>query len=377
VGEAPLLWLLQGKYGGDNAQVLALGDSLIAELGAQATVRKIAPDLHQRAKTSPNRLPEHTVFAGSGMTPPWPDVVIACGQTPCVVAQWLKRLSGDHAIHVQIGRLGAKPEAIDLILETAQYGMPPMPNLMPLTLPIVRRESPMQQMAAAGWEAKLGDLPRPWLGVLVGGPSSPIRFGAEEASQLLRRMIELRRSFGGSQLIAYGPRTPNAVREVLELGLKGHDGHRVFGWPPPEPNPYPALLEIADRFLVTSDSASMIADACVTGKPVELFRLPIPNAVQRYSPRAFGFSIDDRRRRRQRAGLPPDALDRLRDALVKRRWLTPFRDMRDFLLALDRARIVGALDADTESNGRRVQAEEIAAVTQRIGALLRAKRGTS
>ena len=166
------------------------------------------------------------------------------------------------------------------------------------------------------------------------------------------------------------------VREVLELGLKGHDGHRVFGWPPPEPNPYPALLEIADRFLVTSDSASMIADACVTGKPVELFRLPIPNSVQLYSPRAFGFSIDDRRRRRQREGLAPDALDRLRDALVRRRWLTPFRDMRDFLLALDRTGVVGDLDVATEGKGKRVQAEEIAAVTHRIDTLLQAKRGT-
>ena len=60
------------------------------------------------------------------------------------------------------------------------------------------------------------------------------------------------------------------MREILELGLKNDDEHRIFGWPPPLPNPYPAVLGLAERFLVTCDSANMIADACVTGKRVEV-----------------------------------------------------------------------------------------------------------
>src|SRR6185369_11130685 len=135
------------------------------------------------------------------------------------------------------------------------------------------------------------------------------------------------------------------------------DEHRIFGWPPQEPNPYPALLGLAERFLVTCDSANMIADACVTGKPVEVFRLAIPDYLSRFSSRGLGLSIDVRRRRRQREGRSADWLDRLRDGLVTRRWLTPYRDMRDFLHILEKKHVI---DEAATTNGRVVQEQEIA-----------------
>jgi len=371
---AARIWLLQGKLTGDNAQVLALGQSLQEMGGFDAQARPIDADLREAAKRQPHRAPDLAAMAKSGLEPPWPEVIIACGSTPCIVAQWIKRLSGGRSVHVQLGRLAARPEQIDLILETAQYGVAPTANMITLTLPIVRRDAARQTDSIAAWAPQLAELPRPWLGVLVGGPSSPIAFAAEDGSRLLRRMIELRRDLGGSLLIAYGPRTPNPVREILELGLSngpgGDDEHRIFGWPPQEPNPYPALLELADRFLVTCDSANMIADACVTGKPVEVFMLAIPEYLSRFSSRGLGVSIDTRRRKRQRQGLAADGLDRLRDALVTRRWLTPYRDMRDFLHILETKRVIGTLTEAASVSGRAVQEQEIAMVRQRIAALI-------
>jgi mitochondrial fission protein ELM1 len=374
------LWLLQGRNAGDNAQVVALGESLTAGSGWQAVIKTVSPDLRQAAKRRWPQRPSPEVFAGSGMTPPWPDVVIGCGRTPCIVAQWLKDLSGGRLVHVQLGRLGTRPKAIDLVLETAQYGVAPTANMISLTLPIVRREPAREAAAVEAWEKQFADLPRPWLAVLVGGPASPIPFDAADGSRLLRRMTELKRLLGGSLLIAYGPRTPNPVREVLELGLAGDPAHRVFGWPPAQPNPYPALLALADRFLVTSDSASMIADACVTGKPVEAFTLPIPDHLTRFSSRGLGLSIDARRRRRHRAGLAPDFLDRLRDFLVTERLLFPYRDMRDLLHVLNKAAIVGSLDTAADEpavagRGKALQEREIDGVKQRIIGLIRTRQG--
>jgi mitochondrial fission protein ELM1 len=170
------------------------------------------------------------------------------------------------------------------------------------------------------------------------------------------------------------------VREILELGLSGDAAHRVFGWPPAQPNPYPALLALADRFLVTCDSASMIADACVTGKPVEVFTLPIPEYLTRFSSRGLGLSLDARRRRRHRAGLRPDILDRLRDFLVTQRLLFPYRDMRDLLHVLNKAAIVGSLEQSGErppiaGRGKALQEREIDGVKQRIIGLIRRPNG--
>jgi mitochondrial fission protein ELM1 len=380
----PRLWLLQGKHGGDNAQVLALGENLAsAGSGWQAEIKTVSPALRQAGKRFWPQRPPAEVFAAAGTAPPWPDVVIGCGRTSCIVAQWVKQLSGGRAVHVQLGRLGAKPKSIDLVLETAQYGVAPTANMISLTLPIVRRDREGAVAACAAWEKQLEDLPRPWLGVLVGGPASPIPFDAADGSRLLRRMTELRRVLGGSLLIAYGPRTPNTVREILELGLSGDScagrAHRVFGWPPPQPNPYPALLALADRFLVTCDSASMIADACVTGRPVEVFNLTMPDSLTRLSMRGLGLSIDARRRRRHRAGLAPDILDRLRDFLVTERLLFPYRDMRDLLHVLNKAAIVGSLETQADEpavagRGKALQEREIAGVKQRITGLIRARQ---
>jgi mitochondrial fission protein ELM1 len=379
-GRGPRLWLLQGKAAGDNAQVLALGESLTAGSGWQAEIKTVSADLRQAGKNRRPRRPAPELFAASDMTPPWPEVVIACGRTPCIVAQWLKALAGGRLVHVQLGRLGVKPQAIDLVLETAQYGVAPTANMISLTLPIVRPEPAREAAAVEAWEKPLSELPRPWLGVLVGGPATPIRFDAADGSRLLRRITELKRTLGGSLLIAYGPRTPNPVREILELGLSGDRAHRVFGWPPQQPNPYPAVLALADRFLVTCDSASMIADACVTGKPVEIFALTIPEYLTRFSSRGLGISLDARRRRRHREGLAPDILDRLRDFLVTERLLFPYRDMRDLLHVLNRAAIVGSLDAMADEppvagRGKALQEREIDGVKQRIIGLIRARQG--
>ncbi len=375
----PRLWLLQGKMAGDNAQVLALGESLAAGTGWQTEIKTVSPELRRAAKRRGSR-PAAELFAASEMTAPWPDIVIACGGSPCVVGQWLKAFSGGNLVHVQLGRLGAKPKAIDLVLETAQYGVAPTANMMSLTLPIVQRDPTREAAAVAAWEHQIEELPRPWLGVLVGGPASPIRFDAADGSRLLRRITELKRTLGGSLLIAYGPRTPNPVREILELGLSGDRAHRIFGWPPQQPNPYPALLALADRFLVTCDSASMIADACVTGKPVEIFMLTIPEALTRFSSRGLGLSIDARRRRRHREGLAPDILDRLRDFLVTQRLLFPYRDMRDLLYVLNKTGIVGSLDTMPDESaiagrGTALQEREIDGVKQRIIGLMRTRQG--
>jgi hypothetical protein len=206
----------------------------------------------------------------------------------------------------------------------------------------------------------------------VGGPASPIRFGAEEAARLLRRVIELHRGLGGSILVACGPRTPISVRAILEAGLpEGGKSSRVFGWPPPvppTPNPYPALLALCDRFLVTSDSASMIADAGITDKPLELFILP--ESHRRLSWRGLGLSIDARRRARARQGLAPDLRDRFRDFLVHNRLMVPYRDMRDLLHVLRRAGIVDNLERTKAGIGRALQQQELTRVGVRIAGLL-------
>src|SRR5581483_2108548 len=45
-----------------------------------------------------------------------------------------------------------------------------------------------------------------------------------------------------------------------------------YRWRPADPdNPYFGYLAVADAFIVTGDSMSMLAEACSTGRPVHVF----------------------------------------------------------------------------------------------------------
>jgi mitochondrial fission protein ELM1 len=48
-----------------------------------------------------------------------------------------------------------------------------------------------------------------------------------------------------------------------------------YRWRADDPDNPSALLALADRFIVTADSASLLAEACATGKPVQLFEWPV------------------------------------------------------------------------------------------------------
>jgi hypothetical protein len=301
-------------------------------------------------------------------------VAIACGRFYGHVATWLKQRAGGAMVQVQLGRIGAPLVHYDVAAATALYGLPPADNFVPLTLPITRRDPAREAAALAAWTPQLQHLPRPWTMMMIGGPTAQIAFGPPEIAALIARATRIGLESKGTVIVAFSKRTPAPIRTAIRAGLESPPGFAslILDWPAPEPNPYPALLVLADRFLVTSDSASMIADACVTGKPLELIRLPMSGHVSRFSTRGLGLSLDARRRRRWRDGRAPDALDRLRDMLVRRYWIRVFDEPRDYLHAVEHAGLVRDAASD---RGRQIQQEEIAEIGRRIAALVAARRG--
>ena len=123
---------------------------------------------------------------------------------------------------------------------------------------------------AAKWEPRLAHLPRPFVTVLVGGSSGPYVFDEAAAARLGREASALARSLGGSVLVTTSARTAagrgrRAVRRDRRAGLPASLGAGD------SQNPYFGFMALADRIVVTADSISMIAEACATGKPVQMF----------------------------------------------------------------------------------------------------------
>jgi len=278
-----------------------------------------------------------------GYAAPWPDAVIGIGRGGTHMGLWLKRASGGKTKFIQLGRSEGRMADCDLLLTTAQYGFPDSPNHIRLTLPLTLPTQP-DDPAVAAWAPRLAACRKPLIGALVGGPIDPLVFGAPEGRRLADELKALAAQTGGSLLIATGRRTPpDVIAPLAELAAAEPGRHRLVTFPAagfaaPADNPYRAILMLADRFVVTADSVSMLADAGLTGRPVTVFDLPA-------QPEKPSFAQYWRRRRRRRfaAGKARDPIDWGYDLAIRLGWVRPGRDVPTLLAWLRRS---GALSGD-------------------------------
>jgi mitochondrial fission protein ELM1 len=205
---------------------------------------------------------------------PWPDVVIAASRRAAPVARWIKRQSQGRTRLIHLLHTQAPLRHFDLVVTMPQYRLPVRPNVLHKLLPLNAPDAQQLREAAAAWQPRLADLPRPRIAVLVGGDSSTYHMSAVIAAELGARASAAARAAGGSLLITTSPRTP---REAAAALLRAVDCPKhVYLWHEHRgnDNPYHAYLALADRLIVTADSASQLAEACASGRPIELFDWP-------------------------------------------------------------------------------------------------------
>jgi hypothetical protein len=121
----------------------------------------------------------------------------------------------------------------------------------------------------------LAAMPRPILGVLLGGSNKAYRLTLPRLAAIAESIAEILRESGGSALITPSRRTGDEGRRLIRQRLGGLP---ATIWDGAGENPYLAYLALADAFLVTADSVSMISEAAATGKPVHIFDLDGGNA---------------------------------------------------------------------------------------------------
>jgi hypothetical protein len=144
---------------------------------------------------------------------------------------------------------------------------------MRLSLPLMRTESEAVSRSAKAWAPRLESLPRPIIAVLIGNATQPFRFDAKVTDELLTRCSKLQSRYGGSLYFSTSRRTSADIVNTLRAQLP--ETAQIFAWHEGcVDNPYLALLEHADYFVVTGDSVSMMIEVADRGKPLAIFPLP-------------------------------------------------------------------------------------------------------
>jgi mitochondrial fission protein ELM1 len=146
-------------------------------------------------------------------------------------------------------------------------------------MPLTRVSQASLDAAAARWRDELGSSKGPRVALLVGGTNVEHEFSpdcARELGESVKTMVE---ALGGSVLVSTSRRTSKAAAEILLSALGSSCSHSyVWQTDRERENPYMGYLAHADAFVVTGESASMLAEACTTGKPVAIFPLPVRSA---------------------------------------------------------------------------------------------------
>jgi len=228
------------------------------------------------------------------LSAPWPDLVITAGVRNEPVGRWLRRASGGHTRYVHVGRPWGRLRDFDLLVTTPQYRVPAHRNVLHNDLTLHDLAAEGLARSAATWEPQFARLPRPWIGVLVGGDSGPYTLGPRAADRLLDQAMAAATRCGGSLLIATSARTAPSVNARLQQRLAAASAtcpHELYCWSERgsdrsagrrggsaaqgagecRGNPYPGILALADAFVVSADSIAMLSETCATGRPVFMF----------------------------------------------------------------------------------------------------------
>ena len=206
------------------------------------------------------------------LEPPWPDLAITVGRSPANVALWVKEQSGGHTRIVLVGKPSGMMEQFDTIVISTEILLAPYPNVLHISMPLMKVDKAAVQTAAEDWRNRFSDLPRPLVAIMVGGPTNPFVYNASVTEQLITAADRVCQE-GGTPYITTSRRTPAAVVEQLKTGLP--PGAKLFEWAADaSDNPYMGLLGLADRFIVTGDSISMMVEVVRLGKPLEILPLP-------------------------------------------------------------------------------------------------------
>lgn len=271
----PLTWLVLGDKAGDNRQV-----EIIAEQLPWPVLRRNVIPKAEWAFAKPRVRPRLSIFdeaRSDRLEPPWPDLVLTIGRRPSSAALWIRRQNAGRTRIVLIGKPSGSIRPYDLVVASAEQFLPRLPVVMPIGLPLMRVDPEVVASEAALWAPRLAGLKRPWVTILLGGPTALFDHGEPLVERVLGYAADIDEAQGGTPFVLTSRRTPAAMVEALRARLP--KAARLYAWGDATAgNPYAALLGLADAALVSLDSISMLTEVARQGLPLGI--IPVEPAGQ-------------------------------------------------------------------------------------------------
>ena len=264
------VWVVSDGRAGIENQALGLAEAIQRLTPAAITVKRI------RWRRAFDRLPSALKASwmldlASDPTEPadgecWPDLWIATGRATLPLSARVRQRSSGLTFVVQTQDPRWRMDAYDLVVAPAHDGVAGT-NVLSITGSPHRVTPARLAESAAAFERVLSPLPRPRVAALIGGRSMAFDLPDAHAAGLADKIAAAVTQAGGSLMLTFSRRTPEAAKQAMSARLAHLPG---LIWDGTGANPYFAFLQFADHVLVTEDSANMAAEAASTGAPVHI-----------------------------------------------------------------------------------------------------------
>ncbi len=258
-----MIWGLVDDRTGHTGQVLGV----IHKLGVPYALKRLE---YNRLASLPSAVlgatTMHVDIAHSApIAPPYPPLVIAAGRRTLPVLRAIKRRSPlTKTIYLMWPEVRSD---LDLIVVPDHDHPPTAPNIINTVAPLHAVTQDTLTAARAAWEPTFAHLPRPYVTLCLGGATKQGNYSAAEWREVIQRAQHL--AGHGSLLVTTSRRTPQEALDLCAPLLQGP--HYLYRWDRDKDNPYLGMLALADAIVVTGDSLSMCAEACVAGAPVFIY----------------------------------------------------------------------------------------------------------
>ncbi len=197
---------------------------LAEALGLDPVIKRVALRTPWRQLTPHFRIAQSFAFANhsDALNAPWPDLVIATGRQSVAAALFVRakaRKSGVRTILVQLQNPGIATTHFDLVVTPRHDGLRGR-NVIETSGALHRVTQKKLSDGASRLEPALSHLPRPYIGVLLGGSNAAYKFESKTAEELGVQLKICAETLGGSLLVTPSRRTgksnENAIKRAIE-----------------------------------------------------------------------------------------------------------------------------------------------------------------
>lgn len=201
---------------------------------------------------------------------PYPSFVVACGRRSIIAALYIKECSpSTKLIYVQDPKIS--PKLFDAVI-CPKHDQLQGDNVISIVGTVNRLKSDLLLREALRFGDHFAHLPRPLVGVLIGGPTRKIPFTIKHLRSFIKTLMFLNDKYKAGFIITCSRRSPPEFIKELHAVLGANPNFYIYD--NNGDNPYYAMLSICKVLIVSADSVNMISEAASTDKPLYLLKLP-------------------------------------------------------------------------------------------------------